>query len=609
LQEPRGAASSSDPFATQLEALGLHDHACAVYDSEEERFALASAFLRIGLARNERCWFIADEATASRILPHVRGGGADVGEALASGALNIATDRGSYLRSGAFEPAEMIAFWESTAAAALRDGYRALRVAIDATAALATDGAERLLEYQDRVARLFRELPLVAISQYDRAKLSPVVFRSLLQMHNRVIHRGEVRSNALFVPPGNDGAPRSRGAEIEHLLTTVVERERSREQAVRDAERFRLALDGGAHGTWEWDVEKQLVACDERFAEIMGLAPSRVLALAELEQMLHPEDLGPFWKRTREHLEGRARALELEFRVRHPVSNWRWVHLKGKVEGHDASSRPTSMTGTLTDVTELRAARERVTAADRLAATATLAAGIAHEINNPLAWITANLGYMKELLKTLCASEHTSAQALQLLAVVDETQQGASRIRETAQSLRRIAGPEEKRPPARCDVRKEVLAGIVMAEQEIARRARMTVSVPPQLPHVVAHEGALRKVLVHLLTNAAQAMQPDRAPAENEIRVAARAENGQVLVEVADTGMGMTPQVKEHMFDPFFTTKGMGQGMGLGLSFSRAIVEAAGGYIEVESALGRGTTLRVVLPEAPAGGAADEEPA
>jgi len=183
-----------------------------------------------------------------------------------------------------------------------------------------------------------------------------------------------------------------------------------------------------------------------------------------------------------------------------------------------------------------------------------------------------------------------------VLEVLDETRQGVARIRDTVDALRALGRPVGAGAPVPCDVREEILAAVAVARHEVVHRARLTVGVPEALPAVLSHPGALRKVFLHLVLNAAQAI-PEGPVSEHEVKVTAAASAGFVTVEVSDTGVGMSPHVSAQMFDPFFTTKGPGQGMGLGLSFARAQVEAARGRIEVASEPGRGTTVRVILPE------------
>jgi len=137
---------------------------------------------------------------------------------------------------------------------------------------------------------------------------------------------------------------------------------------------------------------------------------------------------------------------------------------------------------------------------------------------------------------------------------------------------------------------------IAVASSTFRPRARIVTELE-EVPPVLASEVRLSQVVINLLLNAAQAMPAGR-PDDNEIRVALRRVDDQVVLEVADTGTGMTPEVQRRIFDPFFTTKQRGIGAGLGLSTAYGVIKAAGGDVEVESQPGAGSLFRVTMPRA-----------
>jgi signal transduction histidine kinase len=144
-----------------------------------------------------------------------------------------------------------------------------------------------------------------------------------------------------------------------------------------------------------------------------------------------------------------------------------------------------------------------------------------------------------------------------------------------------------------------VRAALVLKQQEIRGCARLVQDLP-EVPLVMAREKHLVQVFVNLLENAMHALPPER-PEANEISVRSfLAPQRRVVVEVADTGTGILPEVRARMFDPFFTTKEIGKGMGLGLFMCHGIVAALGGEMDVDSEPGRGTSIRVILPAASA---------
>ena len=261
------------------------------------------------------------------------------------------------------------------------------------------------------------------------------------------------------------------------------------------------------------------------------------------------------------------------------------------------------------DVTERSQLEHRLLVADRMASVGTLAAGVAHEINNPLAYVAANLKFLQDELKDLSlglespapdgrpADPKASSTLKEMADALAEARQGAERVRNIVRDLKTFSRQdEEQQGPV--EVQSVLESAVKMARNEIRHRAKL-VSDYGDVPRVVANEGRLSQVILNLLMNACQAL-PDGAADRNEIRVRSRRDaQGRVVMEVEDTGCGMSAHTLKHLFDPFFTTKPVGVGTGLGLSICHNIITALGGEILVESQLGRGTTFRVVLPAAP----------
>ena len=244
--------------------------------------------------------------------------------------------------------------------------------------------------------------------------------------------------------------------------------------------------------------------------------------------------------------------------------------------------------GVSTDITERQRIAGRLAQAERLASVGMLAAGVAHEINNPLAYVVGSLDLMAREL----GRETPDRAALE--GMIRHARGGAERVRAIVRDLTAFSRGEE-RPASAADIARALEGALEIAREEIARRARLVVRLEP-VPAVLADEGRLGQVFVNLLVNAAQAIGAG-APDDNEVRVAlSTAPDGKVAIEVADTGAGIAPEALPKIFDPFFTTKPLGVGTGLGLSICHAIVTDVGGTIEVESTPGRGATFRVLLP-------------
>ncbi|MDY7233269.1 sensor histidine kinase [Hyalangium rubrum] len=241
---------------------------------------------------------------------------------------------------------------------------------------------------------------------------------------------------------------------------------------------------------------------------------------------------------------------------------------------------------------ELQDTRERLVQAEKLAAVGTLAAGVGHEINNPLAYIISNLHYIAEELRG-ARPEGDPERWGEMEQALSEALQGADRVRRIVQELKTFsrAHPQEQR---RVELGAVLEAALAMAEVETRLRARV-VKDYGTLPPVQGDASRLEQVVLNLLINATQAI-PEGHVDQNEIRVSARLdEQGRVVVAVSDTGAGIPADVLPRIFEPFFTTRSVGMGTGLGLSICHSYVQAMGGEIRVRSELGQGTTVEVVL--------------
>ncbi len=242
---------------------------------------------------------------------------------------------------------------------------------------------------------------------------------------------------------------------------------------------------------------------------------------------------------------------------------------------------------------QLTAANARLVQGQRLEALGRLSAGLAHEVNNPLSYILANLGFLRGELQT----ERLDGKALQeLREVTAESIQGAEHIRRIIEKIKHFSRLDEQ-PRTRVDVHE----ALEHALGEVRHLLGPTVEVIREfqsVPAVNGSETGLQQVFFGLLANAAQAVE--ECPRRPQIRVATYLqEDGRVAVEVQDNGKGIAAEDMGRIFDPFFTTKRPGTSTGLGLSVCYGIILVLGGELTAESSPGQGATFRVLLPQAP----------
>jgi signal transduction histidine kinase len=243
------------------------------------------------------------------------------------------------------------------------------------------------------------------------------------------------------------------------------------------------------------------------------------------------------------------------------------------------------------DVTERRETQAQLIQTDRMATVGTLAAGVAHELNNPLTYVLLNLSTLDRELDQAIDDAEKRARVRSRLATLQE---GAERMASIVRDLRSFCRPNTP-SPIPVDMRQVLESSINMAMNELKDRARLVRDYAP-VPPVVADGARLGQVFLNLLLNAAQALT-EGSPNDHEVRVVLRADGpDRIRVEVTDTGQGIAPDIIHRIFEPFFTTKPVGVGTGLGLSICQSIVASMSGQLTVESQLGRGSTFRVQLP-------------
>ncbi|MEO5732162.1 MAG: ATP-binding protein [Rubrivivax sp.] len=267
----------------------------------------------------------------------------------------------------------------------------------------------------------------------------------------------------------------------------------------------------------------------------------------------------------------------------------------------------------------LSEAQGKLMQSEKLASIGQLAAGVAHEINNPIGYIFSNFGslerYIADVFKMLGAYEKAEAalagtptgtelkrlrEELELdflkediPTLMAESKEGISRVRTIVQNLKDFSRVDTSQQWVMADLHHGIDSTLNIVNNEIKYTADV-VKAYGELPDIECLPSELNQVFMNLLVNAAHAIQCDRGAIT--IRTGADAAAGQVWVEVADNGGGISPENLGRIFDPFFTTKPIGKGTGLGLSLSYGIVKKHAGQIDVTSDLGVGTTFRITLP-------------
>ena len=365
---------------------------------------------------------------------------------------------------------------------------------------------------------------------------------------------------------------------------------------LRESERrMDLASAAANLGLWAWNIADDTIWATGRARALFGFSESEPISFPQFLGALHPEDRAAAGRAV-EGVLATDGDYEAEYRVPLPDGQTRWVASRGQVE-RDRNGKPTLLRGVVLDISarrgtevELQQLRTQLTHAGRVSMMGQLASALAHEFSQPLGAILRNTEAAEIFL------EHEPPDLDELRAILADIRHDDQRAGNVIDRLRALLKRRNFAPSA---LSVSELLGKVIALTRVdasVRKARLEIDAAAELPPVMGDPVHLQQVLLNLILNAMDAVTT--APAERRTVTVRAQRHGEREVEVAvtDSGLGIAPGKLPRLFEPFFSTKP--NGMGIGLSISRTIVEAHGGRIWAENNPGEGATLPFTLPVA-----------
>lgn len=365
--------------------------------------------------------------------------------------------------------------------------------------------------------------------------------------------------------------------------------------------RLDVALRAGRMGAWELDVIADRQAFSAEAAAVLGRTPEELSGPVErMFRVLHPEDASYVARVFLEALASNRPDYTLEHRVLLPDGSVRWVFVTGDVQ-RDAAGRAVRVRGVVTDASDRRAMESRARHLERVETLGTLTGGIAHDFNNLLMAIVGCAEIAVDQLRREAGPSPSRASAI---ADLEELLRTAGRARELTRQLlafsRGVSGE-----PQRVDLRRSLREMEAMLRRVLGDRIRLELEAARDVPQVWIDPSQLTQVVLNLVVNARDAIAETgtiRIRLSRRLIDATEAHRWPsgdwVVLEVEDTGVGMTPDLAARVFEPYFSSKDESRGTGLGLAVVQGVVRGAGGHAKVESEPGRGSRFAVLLPPA-----------
>ncbi|RAL22359.1 hypothetical protein DL240_10950 [Lujinxingia litoralis] len=436
-------------------------------------------------------------------------------------------------------------------------------------------------------------IPSDAVAPIDEALLRALDEQEAQSLENLIPRGNELaRFQCRFSPLSADRVL----AIVRDLTETFPEQDTLHQSE----QRFRSLVENLPAVVYRVRLDKHWTALfiSERIEELVG-RPARdfLEQRVTISQMIHPEDRAYVQREVKSAIAQRV-PFELHYRMIHTDGTVRRIWERGRAI-YGRVNQITYLDGAIFDITDLHRLRQKVQTNNKMAAVGSLAAGVAHEINNPLAIVLANLEFVTEELGAVqqaYASDDVVSDAIQdIRQAISKVQSGIDRVRSIIDDLRSFSDAAQNQAEE-LDMVRLVSWALRRAEPGVLPVASLHKDLQ-EVPRVWASEVGVVQVLWNLLDNAADAvnhLSPEEARVDVNLRH--NPERDLVVLEVRDNGRGMSEDVLSRAFEPFFTTQGIGEGAGLGLFVCQGLVASMGGDITVDSTPDEGTTVKVLLP-------------
>ncbi|MDP2796730.1 MAG: PAS domain S-box protein [Methanoregula sp.] len=360
------------PLIHSITDLKPGDHACCIYDTDEEHRNIITSFLRRGLEQNEKVVYIADARDPRPIINYLKSDGVDVEHYQKKGQFTILTSSDTYLKRGVFDPDGMISIISYETQKALDEGYTALRATGEMSWALrGLPGSEWLMEYEDKSDTFSKGSKFLAICQYDRRCFSRERFHDVLAVHPFAIIGTSVCNNFYYVPPKERVKENPSGKQLNSWFSNLKDYNNAGEALRESEEKFRLIADNTADNIWIFDMDMHLHYISPSVEKMKGFTVEETLSQS-LEEMMTSESLESLMKRFHQEMALEASGTAdpdrtISFETEEYCKTGATIRVENSVTLlRDAQGRLVRMLGISRDITERRRAEEALRESEEL---------------------------------------------------------------------------------------------------------------------------------------------------------------------------------------------------------------------------------------------------
>jgi PAS domain S-box-containing protein len=583
-------------------------HFCLFYETRTDLLETLVSYCKAGLENQEFClWVVAEPLGEEDARQALERSIPDLDQYLADQSIEIVAARDWYLQDGAFDLNRVISGWNEKLARASARGYAGVRVTGD-TAWLEKKDWKDFCEYEESLNHAIAGQRLAVLCTYPLAACGAAEILDVVRTHQFAVTKrrgswdvietaGHKQAKAEIKRLNEELEQRvlERTSELtavnRELTKEVLQRKRAEEALLRSEAYLAEAQRLTHTGSWAFNATTPLYWSEEN-CRIWGFDPQQGLPdRGMILQRIHPEDRGRLLEEVQKAVRER-RDYDVELRIMLPDGAVRYIHGLGHPV-FSSSGELVEVVGTNMDVTERKCAEEALRQAqadlahiNRVTTMGELTASLTHEIKQP---VTAAVTDAKTCLRWLRRDEPDVTEACEAASrVVTDVTRAADIISRIGLLFKK--GALQREFVALNDLIREM---IVLLRSEANRYSiAIRTELAEYLPTVMGDRVQLQQVFLNLMLNGIDAMK--EASGGSELAIKSEVDDGQVLISVSDSGVGLSPEQADQIFRPFFTTKDNGTGMGLPIS--RSIIESHGGRLWAAGAPGRGATFQFTLP-------------